>query len=191
MTERTEIPLPKDCQTLLSAWQGWRGDRLIPRHGDLDPASIPAILPRITLFEVRSSTEVTIRLAGTQYARELGHDPTGENYLASLSEPARTVRGRRLLALATHPCGSMVTFVRPRERGGPRITDALTLPLAPNDESEPEMLISVYQNRPEGVRAGDMLVPEFFTVVTRDFHLIDIGAGVPPDPGATVPDAPH
>src|SRR3546814_18920611 len=43
--------LSADSRKLFEAWQGWRGDRLLPRRADMDLVSISRLMPRLAVID--------------------------------------------------------------------------------------------------------------------------------------------
>jgi PAS domain len=64
---------------LFRVWDEIRGDRLLPGRSDFDPMKIPELLPYIFMDDVfYDPLRFRFRLVGTEIARGLGFDPTGE-----------------------------------------------------------------------------------------------------------------
>ena len=60
-------------------WSGRRGERLMPRRADIDPADIVPYLPGIQLIDVRRDPlDFVYRLVGTREVAARGYDPTGK-----------------------------------------------------------------------------------------------------------------
>ena len=56
-------------------WTLCRGDRLMPRRADIDPADIPHLLPNIYLVDIEHAPfRVRYRVVGTEVARIVGED---------------------------------------------------------------------------------------------------------------------
>lgn len=59
-------------------WASQRGERKMPRRRDIDPTSIPRLLPNIAIIEVRGEPgDYVLRLTGTEVDRQNGAALTG------------------------------------------------------------------------------------------------------------------
>jgi len=59
-------------------WKAKRAGRPFPGRADIDPLDIPALLPIVFLVDVaREPANYRFRLAGSEFARKYGADPTG------------------------------------------------------------------------------------------------------------------
>ena len=82
-----------DILKILAYWEGKRGDRAMPRRGDIDPAELIELLPNIMLVDVvDDERQFVYRLVGTGEVQVRGKDPTGksvkEGYFAASPEAA-------------------------------------------------------------------------------------------------------
>src|SRR5438874_31119 len=77
----------------LSYWESIRGDRAMPRRGDIDPAEIPRLLPFVMLVDVSADPlDFRFRLVGTEID----------------AITSTNLRGQRFSANAQLACGSKV-----------------------------------------------------------------------------------
>lgn len=176
----------EQSRTLLSAWQDWRGDHLLPRRSAMDMPRIAPLLPHIVILEIDAPDRPMIRLAGTAIGRALGMELTGRNYL-DLTEPEiRPLRKARIWRQLQAPCGSLL---RNRHMvAGDRVIEleVLTLPVRPDSDDRPPQLLSVITPVSPGVLTMDEAKLQI-AKVADDFRYIDIGAGVPLDPALEAP----
>ena len=71
-------PLPPGLEPLFRYWDRKRGDRRMPRRGDIDPTEIVAFLPAVMLVDVvPDDRRYVYRLVGTREVQARGRDPTG------------------------------------------------------------------------------------------------------------------
>ncbi|HTH98602.1 MAG TPA: PAS domain-containing protein [Stellaceae bacterium] len=70
-----------DTETMRGIWrlfQAKRQGRALLGRQDIDPAEFVALLPRVALFDVHyDPLRFRMRLAGTNWRRDLGFEPTG------------------------------------------------------------------------------------------------------------------
>jgi hypothetical protein len=71
----------EDCDPALRElhgyWQAQRGDRAMPTRGDIDPAAIPRLLPKIMLIGVEPGPRFRYRLMGSELIERFGRNATG------------------------------------------------------------------------------------------------------------------
>ncbi len=66
------------AQRLLSYWSGLRGDRIVPRYGDVDLVQIAPILPNTLIYSRDNEGDFGIHFFGTGLVERFGRDLTGE-----------------------------------------------------------------------------------------------------------------
>jgi hypothetical protein len=75
LTSRRHLPTITE---LHQYWLARRGERLMPRRADIDPAHIAALLPHIALVDIEHEPfRVRYRVVGTKMVEYCGHDFTG------------------------------------------------------------------------------------------------------------------
>ncbi|MDP6831780.1 MAG: PAS domain-containing protein [Alphaproteobacteria bacterium] len=170
----------KECQIFAKAWQRWRGASLVPRRSGVRIEEISRLLHLLSVVELVSPEIANFRLAGTSLCEGMGLELTGRNYFDFTTPEARGPRVARTNQLVKHPCGSH--FIFPIEYSSGRIVPAevLSLPVLPNNPSEPPqifaMSVSLQDMRLDGPRSAPTELPE-----ADGFQFVDIGAGVPDD----------
>lgn len=83
----------ESVREMYAHWLELRGDRILPRRADFEPARVKRYLPSIMLVDVRwEPLDFVYRLVGTREAETRGYDPTGrrvaEAYFANSAEHA-------------------------------------------------------------------------------------------------------
>lgn len=112
-------------------WDKLRGERLMPLKSELNPASIPGVLPHIGLMEILDGGRAfKIRLIGTRLRRDLVDDPTGRVFDANTADPV----ARRILSVLQRVWSDRApyrTFIRSTSIPGKDIYsgESLNLPL--------------------------------------------------------------
>jgi hypothetical protein len=87
ITEAVFIEAPRDphVKALYDYWDGLRGDRAMPGRADIDPATIPKLLPYIIMYDVPASGDgYKIRLVGEEVVRFVGINSTGKQAGAAM-----------------------------------------------------------------------------------------------------------
>jgi hypothetical protein len=87
-------------------WRRWRGDRLLPRRGDIELGSIRRLLGSVMLFEVQAPETVLVKVAGTALREHYGYELTGKNYVELAPPERQATRRFRMWQSVTRPCGS-------------------------------------------------------------------------------------
>jgi hypothetical protein len=173
--------LTADSRTLFEVWQGWRGDRLLPRRADVDLAPLGRLMPRLALLEARSATDIVFRLAGTELERLYGRRLTGESYVTMVAPDQQASRGALLWRIAQQPC-SCVQHAVFRWQSGQRSTlEIFGLPILSDRAGEPLQFIAVVSHlTPRGWKApGWGEVDPVIAMDSKTLRFIDIGAGLP------------
>jgi len=67
-----------EAEQFATYWRGLSNPGEIALKSDFDPASIPLLLPNISIYEIRENGEVYCRLMGTSLANNFGRDYTGK-----------------------------------------------------------------------------------------------------------------
>ncbi len=171
-------PQTGNCRRLIDAWRPWRGDNLVPQRADMRLEDITDILPWISVADVISESEITIRLAGTMIREVLGVELTGRNLL-DLTEPEhRPARGARSVQLTTQPCGAIWVWNLAFADQNSRPSENLSLPMLPNQAGRPMQMLNVFgmlstKEPPLAINRDQQVAPS----VQHTF--IDIGAGIP------------
>jgi len=79
VTEPVFIDEPRDpdLRALYEYWNTVRGDRSMPQRADIDPTTIPKLLPCILMYTVAPGGGYTIRLVGEEVVSFVGQNATG------------------------------------------------------------------------------------------------------------------
>ncbi|MEZ5832872.1 MAG: PAS domain-containing protein [Dongiaceae bacterium] len=115
-------------------WNLCRGNRVMPRRADIDPADIPQLLPYIYLVDIeRLPFRVRYRVVGTNAVEWQGHDFTGY-YLDEL----RFNKPDEILALYRSAADEMAPKFRsttwPTPNGITRAVETAVFPLSEDGE---------------------------------------------------------
>lgn len=174
----TGVPLETNtCRTLLDAWLAWRGDRLLPRYSDLDPASIRKILPYVTVFEIRARDVAVIRLTGSGLRDIVGFDATGREVVEMMPKVSRLRRAYRLFVPATHPCGYFGNSKFTYTDGVFDWFETIGLPLEASESSGYSFIVSTLESL-RG-RRWQRVAGSFIDNSENEYRFLDIGAGTP------------
>jgi hypothetical protein len=165
------------CRLLFRQWQALRGDRLLPRRADLDPAHFAGYLPHVGLFEVHGPELTVCRLAGTSFQRSLGFELTGRNVVHIYAPDLRVAAGYRFFMMATQPCAAMLELPLRFASGAPNPHEILLLPLEPKHAEAPPLLLVAVAATDVVTWQNTAILPHLQASPT--FCFIDIGAGVP------------
>lgn len=136
-TAAQEVATHPYALTLLTAWQRWRGEALMPSRQDVEPLDIPTLLENIVLLDVEDQ-DFRFRVVGetisSRYAtrlkgRSIGELMSGTGLDETLYEHRRCAEDQRPV-LVTHTdamtsLGDIHSYVRlilPLGDGGPKAT---------------------------------------------------------------------
>jgi len=92
-------PVDPDLRALYEYWNRLRGDRLMPKRGEIEPAKIPRLLPYIIMYTVLPGGGFTVRLVGEEIVSFTGGNATGRPSGASLPPRAAEILNRILDAV--------------------------------------------------------------------------------------------
>ena len=126
-------PKTEVCRIILDHWQDLRGDRLLPRHSEFDPAAVARYLPNVALFEVRSPELTFCRLAGTAYRLSLGFELTGMNVNHLYAPELHRAAGYRFTTMAVQPCAATVELALRFSAQQQSPHELIFLPLEPDE----------------------------------------------------------
>lgn len=165
------------CSVLFEAWLAWRGQRMLPKHSDIDPFRLRRALPHIGILEIRPGTAAVFRLAGTGLRDLVGFDPTGQDTVALAPERYRRQRAYRVRTPALRPCGYHGESRYTYSGGLTDLCESIGLPL---ESESPDMLgLTIFaidsilghrwQNEPT----------RLIDTTSTAFRFLDIGAGIP------------
>lgn len=166
------------ARSLFAAWKTWRGDALLPSRADMRLSDIVALLPMISVLEIRSPQEIVFRLAGTAITAAVGFELKGMNYLEMTKPEIRPHRSARLLSLARQPCGGLAHNVRAVDDGGSAGIEIMVLPIRPAENDGALQLLSISALTDPGVMLGGDIKAQLDKVADQ-FSYLDVGAGVP------------
>src|SRR3546814_19582298 len=99
--------LSADSRKLFEAWQGWRGDRLLPRRADMDLVSISRLMPRLAVIDVKAPDNALFRLAGTEIEHHFGERLTGRSYIRMVPAERKQRRGEQLWLIDPQACAGV------------------------------------------------------------------------------------
>lgn len=164
-------------QTLLSVWQQWRGDRLLPTRANALPEDLRSVMSAISILEIEARERIMIRMLASDIETFAGRTRKGENY-ADLARPEdREERIERHQRLVNTPCGAISTLTVMPEAGRTTTFTSLYLPLAADSRSKPAFLYAAVDIRSD--KSWEQLPMHVSTPLADVFDYIDIGYGLP------------
>jgi hypothetical protein len=170
------LPLKTEpCARLLAHWDALRGDRLLPRRGEIDPAALVAILPFVSIVEVRDPDIMIYRLCGTALRDIMGFEATGLNMLDLAPGEGRRQRAYRNWVAATRPCATAYEMNLTYPSGAVYAHEGVSLPVASRDGDMPALLLRAFAPIPGMIWYNRADVPR--AAGEYDFRFLDIGAG--------------
>jgi len=170
-------PKTEACRVILDHWQLLRGDRLLPRHAEFDPAAVARYLQNVALFEVRSPELTFCRLAGTAYRLSLGFELTGMNVNHLYAPELHRAAGYRFTTMAIRPCAATVELSLRFSAQQQAPHELIFLPLEPDDSGAPPTLLVATAGIDDVLWQNTAILPQLQASPT--FRFIDIGAGIP------------
>lgn len=177
VTARNEhVQLSDDSRQFLTAWNRWRGDRLLPRRADMDITMIARLMPRVVLLEALDSQRVIFRLAGGEIEQYLGQRLQGRDYV-TMGEPGQRSRRAELMwRIVSQPCAAVNVYRVADPDGSRRLIQFCGAPILPDEADAPIQLLAVASNlRRLGWGEGSMP----YDPNAAGLCFIDIGAGLP------------
>jgi hypothetical protein len=108
-------PVPDGLEPVLRYWDAKRGDRPMPRRGDIDPTELVPFLRSMMIVDVVDDIRRYVyRLVGTREVEARGSDPTGQPvgqaFLGSKLERVYANYDRVVASAAPHiDAGTVVT----------------------------------------------------------------------------------
>jgi hypothetical protein len=112
ITEATFIDAPRDARVkaLYDYWDGLRQGRIMPARADIDPTTIPSLLPLIIMYDVAVGGSYSVRLVGEEVVEFVGRNATGS--------PAGSIMPQRSAAMITHILDAVTSERAPKFRAG-------------------------------------------------------------------------
>jgi hypothetical protein len=112
IAEAVYIDAPRDPQikALYDYWDAQRRDRAMPARADIDPGTIPRLLPNIIMYDVAADGAYSIRLVGEEVVRFVGRNATGT--------PAGTVMPPRAAEMMIKILDAVTAERAPKFRAG-------------------------------------------------------------------------
>jgi len=171
-------PLTEPCRFIADYWLALRGQRMLPRNAEIDPAALARNLPHVALLEVRSPDDTICRLAGTSIRLSLGFELTGKSVIHLYAPELHRAAGFRFWTMATQPCGATFEMGLRFSTGAHAPHEVIILPLEPDGPGmAPTLLLGA-----AGMQAVNWeniaVLPQL--QAAPSFRFIDIGAGIPP-----------
>lgn len=160
----------------LDTWHTWRGDKLMPRRGQVKTHQIADLMRGMMMMDVPAPEKLIFRYAGSIYQDLYGFDFTGLNYLDITEPQVRHIRSKRLWGVVAQPAAAVWTV--------PRVDQldfiGASVPIAPDDPAHPPKIMQVVIPMREltAARAKAWNAPDNVTFGDR-FRYVDIGAGKP------------
>jgi hypothetical protein len=171
------VPLKTDpCIHLLAYWDALRGDRLLPKRSEIDPAALVAILPYVSIVEVRDPDTMVYRLCGTALRDIMGIEATGLNMLDLAPPEGRRQRAYRNWVAATRPCATAYELSLTYPSGAIYAHEGVSLPVAPPEPGAPSLLLRAFAPIPGVIWYNRREMPR--AAGEYDFRFVDIGAGI-------------
>ncbi len=172
------LPLKTEpCARLLAYWDALRGDRLLPGRAEIDPAALVAVLPWVSIVELRDPDAMIYRLSGTALRDIMGFEATGRNMLDLVPAASRRQRAYRNWVAATRPCATAYEMNLIYSSGALYAHEGVSLPMTPARPGAPMLLLRAFAPIPGMIWYNRAEMPR--AAGEYDFRFIDIGAGVP------------
>ena len=168
--------LSADSRRLYEAWQGWRGDRLLPRRADLDLVAISRLMPRLAVIDVKDPDTAVFRLAGTEIEQLFGQRLTGRSYIRMVPPERQKSRGELLWRIATQPCVVVQHIACDWQSGRHGVLEVFGVPMLADRDGEPVQMLGVVSRLPAPVWGEPDRIIAMRSIAMR---FIDIGAGQP------------
>jgi hypothetical protein len=169
--------VPADVVQFFERWAGLPKQALVPKLSDYLDAAPIKLQPNVTIVDVHSPTEMTVRLFGTGLEEATGLNPTSQDLMLLFGEPIRAQAKWLVWTVVTHPVG-YVCIRRVRTSAGLIVScPAICLPIGV--EAKDRQCFITYANVSA---ASQELAPEESLELVQEvefLHWIDLGAGVP------------
>jgi len=171
------LPLKTEaCARLLAYWDGLRGDRLLPTRREIDPAGLVAVLPYLSIVEIRDPDTMIYRLSGTALRAIMGIEATGRNMLDLAPQDKRLQRAYRNWTAATRPCATAYEMNLAYPSGAVYAHEGISLPVAAPQADQPALLLRAFAPIPGMIWYNHAEMPR--AAGEYEFRFIDIGAGI-------------
>jgi hypothetical protein len=163
-----------------AVWQSLRAGTVLPTLADYLDAAPAALQPSVSILDIHSSDDITVRLFGTALVAMAGHEFTKQPLKAVYPTLDLSRVGRIAWAAASHPAG-YVCVRSVKTAGGFQLdSDSICLPLTANNGTA--RCLVTYMKFPQQLPKA-LPAHAASTVTNTEFiDWIDIGAGVPPRP---------
>jgi hypothetical protein len=164
----------------LSFWSGLPRDGAIPEFDPLQAMRrVPALVPHLSLVEVRTPPALVFRVASSAVRDHMGHEMTGRDFLSVTPPELRAVRYHRYRSVVERPCG-LVAHDRDAHRWGYFTQiDTLVLPVRRQGHPAPMLLACTIDG---GVRAP-VQTDGWDVPLATEVEYLDLGHGAPdPEP---------
>lgn len=169
--------MPEDVVAFYERWHALPKRGLIPRLSDYFDTAVPELQPNVTIVDVLSPAEMTVRLFGTGLEEASGLYPTAQSLGVLYGEEVWERAKKLVWVVVTHPVGYLC-IRRVRTSAG-LIVDcpAIGLPIGVDDPARHCFI--TYAN--VSGASQDLAPEESFELVQEVQFLqwIDLGAGVP------------
>ena len=171
------LPLKTDpCTRLLAYWDALRGDRLLPSAAEIDPAALVAMLPWVSIVEIRDPDTMIYRLSGTALRDIMGIEATGLNML-DLAPAARPPAARlSQLGRGDPACATAYEMNLTYPSGAIYTHEGISLPIAAPTPGAPALLLRAFAPIPGMIWYNRAEMPR--AAGEYDFRFVDIGAGI-------------
>ena len=185
MTQTELAAMSPESAGFLAYWQSLPKHDFIPRRDDIEPGVLKAMLPDVITAKLQYSEPIglILRIVGTRHVDRWGRNLTGKNYLDFVPPDAKQLAWARIRLIVEHPCGTHSFRVEKFHSGQTARLESLSLPLRSRD-GLPDQII-IYSREVEDPDARPWKrgpAQEFVSYLDNTF--IDIGGGIPLDPGA-------
>lgn len=189
--QTVEVPAFADhpsIHLLLDAWQTWRGSDIVPNRRDVNLSDISKLLDMITVFDMVSPIQMTVRYTGSGFIDLFGQDYTGANYLDLTPDNHRKeLRSKRLTAVVEKPCAAFWAAKPVFRQGVGLNTVGTCLPVAPACAGAPMQMMQLMVLLEPLPFTSFEKINEHIMIKNSDvFEAADIGAGIPALPAGPV-----
>lgn len=165
-----------NCRRFLETWQSWRSGSAVPVRAEARPESLGRLLGAVSVLEVVAPDRIVIRLVASDIENFAGRTRKGENFVKLVRPDEQALRIERHQNVVNTPCGGCGRVLLTVGTQVVASVHGLMLPVAAEAGAAASFVYVATDI--QGEKDWDV-IPPGTAGVARDFHYIDIGAGLP------------